>query len=58
MLSSFFVLFIGRVVTFQEYIDSVKQQQQRVADLEQAMHEALADWTLAPVVEGLMALHS
>ena len=41
---------------FQEYIDSVKQQQQRVADLEQAMHEALADWTLAPVVEGLMAL--
>ena len=43
-------------VVFQEYIDSVKQQQQRVADLEQAMHEALADWSLAPVVEGLMAL--
>jgi transposase len=41
---------------FQEYIDSVKQQQQRVADLEQALHEALADWSLAPVVEGLMAL--
>jgi transposase len=41
---------------FQEYIDSVKQQQQRVADLEQVMQEALADWTLAPVVEGLMAL--
>ena len=41
---------------FQEYIDSVKQQQQRVADLEQAMHEAMADWTLAPVVKGLMAL--
>ena len=41
---------------FQEYIDSVKQQQQRVVDLEQTMHEALADWTLAPVVEGLMAL--
>jgi transposase len=41
---------------FQEYIDSVKQQQQRVAELEQAMQEALADWTLAPVVEGLMAL--
>lgn len=41
---------------FQEYIDSVKQQQQRVADLEQAMHEALADWSLTPVVEGLMAL--
>ena len=43
-------------LVFQEYVDSVKQQQQRVDDLEQAMHEALADWTLAPVVEGLMAL--
>ena len=43
-------------LVFQEYIDSVKQQQQRVADLEQAMHEAMADWTLAPVVTGLMAL--
>ena len=41
---------------FQEYIDSVKQQQQRVADLEQAMHEAMTDWPLAPVVGGLMAL--
>ena len=41
---------------FQEYIDSVKQQQQRVADLERAMHEALDDWSLTPVVEGLMAL--
>jgi len=41
---------------FQEYIDSVKQQQQRVAELEQTMQEALADWALAPVVEGLMAL--
>jgi len=41
---------------FQEYIDSVKQQQQRVADLEQTMTQALATWSLAPVVEGLMAL--
>lgn len=40
----------------QEYIDSVKQQQQRVADLERGMQAALADWTLAPVVKGLMAL--
>lgn len=43
-------------VVFQEYIDSVKQQQQRVADLEQEMSNALANWSLAPVVEGLMAL--
>ena len=41
---------------FQEYIDSVKQQQQRVAELEQTIQGALADWSLAPVVEGLMAL--
>ena len=43
-------------VVLQEYIDSVKQQQQRVADLEQTMTQALATWSLAPVVEGLMAL--
>jgi hypothetical protein len=36
-------------VVFQEYIDSVKPQQQRVVDFEQSMHEALTDWTLAPV---------
>lgn len=40
----------------QEYVDSVKQQQQRVADLERTMEAALADWALAPVVKGLMAL--
>ncbi|MBL4710777.1 MAG: IS110 family transposase [Flavobacteriales bacterium] len=43
-------------VVLQEYIDSVKQQQQRVADLEQEMTKALSNWSLAPVVEGLMAL--
>ncbi|MAT49725.1 MAG: IS110 family transposase [Porticoccaceae bacterium] len=43
-------------LVFQAYIDSVRQQQQRVADLEQAMEKALAGWKLAPVVEGLMAL--
>jgi transposase len=43
-------------VVFQEYIDSVKQQQQRVAGLEQEMSKALTSWGLAPVVEGLMAL--
>jgi transposase len=41
---------------FQEYIDSVKKLEQFVADLEQTMHEAMADWSLAPVVTGLMAL--
>lgn len=43
-------------IVFQEYIDSVKQQQQRIIALEQEMETAMANWTLAPVVEGLMAL--
>jgi transposase len=43
-------------IVLQEYIDNVKQQQQRVADLEQEMAGVLLDWQLAPVVEGLMAL--
>jgi len=43
-------------MVLQEYIDSVKQQQRRVAELEQSMQAALADWSLAPVVKGLMAL--
>lgn len=43
-------------IVFQEYVDSVKQQQQRVGDIEHSMQQALADWSLAPVVEGLMAM--
>ncbi|MFK8050294.1 MAG: hypothetical protein AB8B81_17845 [Halioglobus sp.] len=44
-------------IVFQEYIDGVEVQQQRVEDLEQAMEEPLAEWSLAaPVVEGLTAL--
>lgn len=42
-------------IVFQEYVDSVKQQR-RVADLEQELEKALAGWTMAPVVKGLMAL--
>ena len=43
-------------IVFQEYVDSVKQQQQRVGGLKQEMEKALGSWTLAPVVTGLMAL--
>jgi transposase len=43
-------------IVFQEYIDTVKQQQQRIAALEQEMAKAMENWTLAPVAEGLMAL--
>ncbi len=43
-------------IVFQEYIDSVKYLQSRVAELEKEMEKALNSWTLAPVVEALMAL--
>jgi len=43
-------------IVFQEYIDSVKQQQVRVKGLENEMEKALNTWSLAPVVEALMAL--
>jgi len=43
-------------IVFEEYVDAVKQAQARVAGLEQQMRQALADWSLAPVVEALMAL--
>lgn len=43
-------------IVLQEYIDSVKQQQSRVAALEAEMARALPSWPLAPVVEALMAL--
>ena len=40
----------------QEYIDTVKSLQKRVADLEAQMREALREWSLGPVAEALMAL--
>lgn len=43
-------------VVFHEYVDTVLEAQRRVASLEQQMHQALADWSLRPVVEALMAL--
>ncbi len=43
-------------IVFEEYVDAVKQAQQRVAGLEEQMHKALQDWCLAPVVAALMSL--
>jgi len=43
-------------IVFQEYVDSVVQQQERVKGLEKEMEKALNGWILAPVVEALMAL--
>jgi len=43
-------------IVFQEYIDIVKDAQQRVAAMEEEMRKALTGWTLKPIVDGLMAL--
>lgn len=43
-------------VVLQEYIDAVKAATQRVADLTAQMERALPQWSLAPVVEALVAL--
>lgn len=43
-------------IVFQEYVDAVKQAQQRVIGLEHEMNKALEGWCLAPVVDALMSL--
>jgi transposase len=43
-------------VVFQEYIDAAQQLQSRVAALETEMHQARQEWTLGPLVDGLVAL--
>lgn len=43
-------------IVLQEYIDTVKDAQQRVAAMEEEMRKALEGWTMKPVVEGIMAL--
>jgi transposase len=43
-------------LVLQEYLEAVKEAQRRVAGLEEQLRQALAGWSLRPVVEGLMAL--
>lgn len=43
-------------VVFQEYVDMVKQLQERVTSIEEEMRDALIGWSLGAVVEALMAL--
>ena len=43
-------------IVLQEYIDCVKQQQDRVKGLVVEMEKVLDHWCMAPVVEALMAL--
>ena len=43
-------------VVLQEYIDAVKSASQRVKDMTDQLERALAHWSLAPVVDSLIAL--
>lgn len=43
-------------IVLEEYIDAVKEAQRRVSGLEKQMEAALPSWSLAPVVEALMAM--
>ena len=43
-------------IAFEEMLLAVRQARERIERLEQAMREAVADWTLAPVVEALQAM--
>ena len=43
-------------VVFQEYVDAVLDAQRRVAGLDEQIHQAVATWSLRPLVEALMSL--
>ena len=43
-------------IAFEEMLLAVRQVRERIERLEQAMREAVADWTLAPVIEAVQAL--
>jgi transposase len=43
-------------IAFEEMLLAVRQARERIERLEQAMREAVPDWTLAPVVEALQAM--
>ena len=46
----------ARQVGFQEYLHSITEATARIARLEQALRDALPDWSLAPLVQALQAL--
>jgi transposase len=43
-------------IAFEEMLLAVREAEQRIARLEEAIRTALPDWSLAPVVEALMAM--
>ena len=46
----------AQTIAFQEYLHSITEATARIQRLEQAMRDALADWTLKPLVQALMSL--
>ena len=43
-------------IGFQEYLHAITESGARIARLEQALRDALAEWTLAPLVQALQAM--
>ena len=43
-------------IAFEEMLLAVGQVRERIERLEKAMREAVADWTLAPVIEAVQAM--
>ena len=43
-------------IVLEEYVDAVKQAEERVRGLDEELRRALESWTMKPVVESLMAL--
>jgi transposase len=43
-------------IAFQEYLHAITESSARIARLEQALRDALPDWSLMPVVQALQAL--
>jgi transposase len=48
--------FLEQRIAFEEMMLAVRQAQERLERLEQAVHSAVPDWSLAPVVTALMAM--
>ena len=48
--------FLEQRIAFEEMMLAVRQGQERLERLEQAVHSAVPDWSLAPVVTALMAM--
>jgi transposase len=55
-LATLKMLHAAQQIGFQEYLHSVTEATARIARLEQALRDALPEWTLRPLVQALQAL--